>query len=114
MLRFTPSPMPRATSPRPAEPTAAPRTTAPTSTARRIAAAAALAAVAAAAPSTAAAARVVAPTLTARSTLPATLFLPGPTSGAALGTTPVNGVTPPFAGQPIPGFSGILRRNDGT
>lgn len=57
---------------------------------------------------------VTTPTLTARSTLPATLFLPGPTSGAALGTTPINGVTPPFAGQPIPGFSGILRRADGT
>lgn len=69
---------------------------------------------AAARSASAAAAPVVAPTLTARATLPATLFLPGPTSGAALGTTPINGVTPPFAGQPIPGFSGILRRADGT
>lgn len=57
---------------------------------------------------------VTAPTLVGRATLPATLFLPGPTSGAALGTTPINGVTPPFAGQPIPGFSGILQEPDGT
>lgn len=72
--------------------------------------AAASAAVAAPAP----APKVTSPTLAARATLPATLYLPGPTSGTALGTTPINGVTPPFAGQPIPGFSGILQRPDGT
>ncbi|MDO9354677.1 MAG: esterase-like activity of phytase family protein [Solirubrobacteraceae bacterium] len=54
------------------------------------------------------------PTLVGRATISATLFLPGPISGTALGTTPVNGVTPPFAGQPIPGFSGILQEPDGT
>ncbi|MEH3053223.1 MAG: esterase-like activity of phytase family protein [Patulibacter minatonensis] len=48
------------------------------------------------------------PTLIARSTIPATQYVPGPASGAALGTTPINGVTAPFPGQPIPGFSGIL------
>lgn len=72
------------------------------------------AALAVAAPTGAGAAPVDQPTLTGRSTLPATLFLPGPTSGTALGTTPINGVTPPFAGQPIPGFSGILQEPDGT
>jgi glycerophosphoryl diester phosphodiesterase len=54
-----------------------------------------------------------APTLVARATLPATLYLPGGPSGSALGTTPVNGVTPPFPGQPIPGFSGVLADRGG-
>ena len=31
-----------------------------------------------------------------------------------MGTAPVNGVTPPFTGQPVQGFSGIVRRHDGT
>ncbi|WP_210494201.1 esterase-like activity of phytase family protein [Patulibacter sp. SYSU D01012] len=55
-----------------------------------------------------------APTLVARATLPATTYLPGPASGAALAPTPVNGVTPPFPGQPVPGFSGLLTERDGT
>jgi hypothetical protein len=58
-------------------------------------------------------AAVTAPTLIARSTIPATLYLPGPVSGTALGTTPINGVTPPFPGQPIPGFSAILELSGG-
>lgn len=55
-----------------------------------------------------------APTLVARATLPATTYLPGPVSGSALSPTTVNGVTPPFPGQPIPGFSGVLAERDGT
>ncbi|MFD0472013.1 esterase-like activity of phytase family protein [Nonomuraea thailandensis] len=47
--------------------------------------------------------------------LPALTFVPGSEpSGSLLGTTPVNGVTPPFTGQPVQGFSGIARRHDGT
>jgi glycerophosphoryl diester phosphodiesterase len=55
-----------------------------------------------------------APTLLARATLSATTYLPGPVSGTALAPTTVNGVTPPFPGQPIPGFSGVLTERDGT
>ncbi|USX51790.1 esterase-like activity of phytase family protein [Lentzea sp. HUAS12] len=47
--------------------------------------------------------------------LPAETYLPGSEpSGAALGTAPINGVTPPFADQPIQGFSGLVRNGDGT
>ncbi|WP_394616497.1 esterase-like activity of phytase family protein [Lentzea sp. JNUCC 0626] len=54
-------------------------------------------------------------TLTNFAFLPAETFLPGSEpSGAALGTTPINGVTPPFADQPIQGFSGLVRNSDGT
>jgi hypothetical protein len=35
-------------------------------------------------------------------------------SGAALGTLPINGITPPFVDQPVQGFSAILRNGDGT
>lgn len=45
-------------------------------------------------------------TLTGRASVPATAYQPGPPSGAA--TTPANGVTPPYPGQPIPGFSAVL------
>jgi hypothetical protein len=31
-----------------------------------------------------------------------------------IGTAPINGVTPPFADQPVQGFSGVLRNSDGT
>jgi glycerophosphoryl diester phosphodiesterase len=55
-----------------------------------------------------------APTLLARATLSATTYLPGPVSGTALAPTTLNGVTPPFPGQPIPGFSGVLTERDGT
>ncbi|MDP9864307.1 MULTISPECIES: esterase-like activity of phytase family protein [Streptosporangium] len=54
-------------------------------------------------------------TLTGFASLPAQTFVPGSEpSGAQLGTAPVNGVTPPFAAQPVQGFSGIVRRHDGT
>ncbi|MFI6101721.1 esterase-like activity of phytase family protein [Lentzea sp. NPDC051213] len=54
-------------------------------------------------------------TLTNFAFLPAVTFLPGSEpSGAALGTNPINGVTPPFADQPIQGFSGLVRNSDGT
>lgn len=47
--------------------------------------------------------------------LPAHTFLSGSEpSGSLLGTAPINGVTPPFADQPIQGFSGQLRNTDGT
>ena len=40
--------------------------------------------------------------------IPSTYRQPGPTSGQFT-SGPVNGVTPPYLGQPIPGFSGIIR-----
>ncbi|GAA3826523.1 esterase-like activity of phytase family protein [Sphaerisporangium flaviroseum] len=54
-------------------------------------------------------------TLTGFASLPAETFVPNSEpSGALLGTAPINGVTPPFAGQPVQGFSGVARRHDGT
>ncbi|RAS61339.1 hypothetical protein C8D87_110290 [Lentzea atacamensis] len=54
-------------------------------------------------------------TLTNFASLPAETYLPGSEpSGAALGTSPINGITPPFADQPIQGFSGLVRNSDGT
>ena len=52
------------------------------------------------------------PVLLARAILPANAYQPGPPSGAFIGAT--HGVTPPFPGQPIPGFSAILDVGDGT
>ena len=47
--------------------------------------------------------------------LPAATFVPGSEpSGSLLGTAPINGITPPFADQPVQGFSGVLRNTDGT
>jgi hypothetical protein len=47
--------------------------------------------------------------------LPASTFLSGSEpSGSLLGTAPINGVTPPFADQPIQGFSGQIRNSDGS
>jgi hypothetical protein len=46
------------------------------------------------------------PTLLGRAILPADAYQPGPPSGAMV--APDNGVTPPFPGQPIPGFSAVL------
>ena len=55
------------------------------------------------------------PVLTGWASLPALTFVPGSEpSGAALGTTPVNGVAAPWDDQPVQGFSGVLRNNDGT
>ncbi|GAA2683473.1 MULTISPECIES: esterase-like activity of phytase family protein [Actinosynnema] len=54
-------------------------------------------------------------TLTRFAALPAETSVPASEpSGAALGTAPVNGVVPPFADQPVQGFSGVLRNADGT
>ena len=44
--------------------------------------------------------------------LPAETFAEGPPSGSAI--TAANGVTPPFASQPVQGFSAVHDRNDGT
>ena len=52
------------------------------------------------------------PTLLARAILAADAYQPGPPSGAFI--TSDNGVTPPFPGQPIPGFSAILDAGHGT
>jgi hypothetical protein len=43
--------------------------------------------------------------------LPADTFAPGPTSGQFI--TAANGRVPPFAGQPIQGFSSVLRTSNG-
>ncbi|WP_230688701.1 esterase-like activity of phytase family protein [Micromonospora sp. WMMC415] len=48
------------------------------------------------------------PELTDRALLSATAYQPGPVSGTQLAPTPVNGVTPPFPGQPVPGFSAVI------
>ena len=55
---------------------------------------------------------VVQPTLVARATLSADFLAPGPPSGAL--ATPANGRQGPFAGQVIPGFSGMVDAGDGT
>src|SRR5215211_2554911 len=47
-------------------------------------------------------------TLEGRAVLPARSFAPGPLSGTLLGTAPINGVLPPFPGQPVQGFSAVL------
>ncbi len=57
-------------------------------------------------------ARPATPTLTARATLSADYLAPGPPSGAQ--ATPANGRQGPFAGQVIPGFSGVVANGDGT
>ncbi|GAA2497367.1 glycerophosphoryl diester phosphodiesterase [Winogradskya humida] len=55
------------------------------------------------------------PTLTGFASLPALTFVPGSDpSGAALGTTPVNGIAAPWDDQPVQGFSGVLPNTDGT
>ncbi len=50
-------------------------------------------------------------TLLARAILPADVYQPGPISGTFI--TGDNGVTPPFPGQPIPGFSAVLDAGHG-
>lgn len=53
--------------------------------------------------------------LTGFAKLPAATFVPASEpSGSLLGTAPVNGVTLPFADQPVQGFSGIARNRDGS
>ncbi|WP_315096662.1 esterase-like activity of phytase family protein [uncultured Cellulomonas sp.] len=54
----------------------------------------------------------VVPTLVGRATLSADFLAPGPPSGAL--ATPANGRQGPFAGQVIPGFSGMVDAGDGS
>jgi len=51
------------------------------------------------------------PTLLGRAILSSDAYQPGPPSGAFI--TGDNGVTPPFPGQPIPGFSAVLDAGHG-
>ena len=51
-------------------------------------------------------ARPAEPVLVGRAIIPSNLYQPGPPSGAFI--TADNGVTVPFPGQPIPGFSAVL------
>ncbi len=54
-------------------------------------------------------------TLTGFASLPAQTFVSASEpSGLALGTAPINGITPPFADQPVQGFSGIAGNSDGS
>ena len=54
-------------------------------------------------------------TLTGWASLPAETFVPGSEpSGAAIGAGPFNGISAPFAHQPVQGFSGVVNRHDGT
>jgi hypothetical protein len=69
----------------------------------------------AATPGSAHSADVRVPTLTGFAALPAATFVPGSEpSGAALGSALINGITPPFADQPVQGFSGVVRNRDGS
>jgi hypothetical protein len=52
------------------------------------------------------------PTLLGRAILPSDAYQPGPPSGNFI--TPNNSVTPPFPGQPIPGFSAVLDAGAGV
>src|SRR5262245_6946486 len=53
--------------------------------------------------------------LVGRAVLDAATFAPGPTSGAQLGGTPVNGQPVPFLNkQPVQGFSAVLENGFGT
>lgn len=47
-------------------------------------------------------------TLAKRAIIPATAYQPGPVSGTQLAPDTLNGITPPFPGQPIPGFSAVI------
>jgi hypothetical protein len=51
------------------------------------------------------------PALLGRAILASDAYQPGPPSGALI--APDNGVTPPFPGQPIPGFSAVLDAGHG-
>jgi hypothetical protein len=51
------------------------------------------------------------PELLGRAILPADAYQPGPPSGGFV--APDNGVSPPFPGQPIPGFSAVLDAGHG-
>jgi glycerophosphoryl diester phosphodiesterase len=51
--------------------------------------------------------------LLARAVLPAATFAPGPRSGTLLGPGPINGISVPFPGQPVQGFSATLPAGHG-
>ncbi|WP_329544606.1 MULTISPECIES: esterase-like activity of phytase family protein [unclassified Streptomyces] len=54
-------------------------------------------------------------TLTGFASLPAETFVPNSEpSGSAIGAGPFNGITGPFADQPVQGFSGAVNRHDGS
>ncbi|HEU5097865.1 MAG TPA: esterase-like activity of phytase family protein, partial [Roseiflexaceae bacterium] len=53
-------------------------------------------------------------TLEGRAVLPAQTFAPGPPSGTLLGAGPINGITLPFASQPVQGISGVLDAGNGS
>jgi glycerophosphoryl diester phosphodiesterase len=53
------------------------------------------------------------PTLVARAVLPAETYAPGPVSGSRV-ASPTNGVSAPFPGQPVQGFSAVVPAGDGT
>lgn len=52
--------------------------------------------------------------LTKRAVLPAQTFAKGPDSGQYLGAGPINGITVPFADQPVQGFSAVADNGDGS
>src|SRR5262245_4491683 len=54
------------------------------------------------------------PVLEARAVLPANTFAPGPPSGQFIGPGPINGVSVPFASQPVQGFSAVLPAEPGS
>jgi len=54
------------------------------------------------------------PSLEARALLPANTFAPGPASGQFIGAGPFNGVSVPFASQPVQGFSAVLPAEPGS
>jgi hypothetical protein len=54
------------------------------------------------------------PTLEARAVLSAETFAPGPPSGGAIGGPVINGISVPFASQPVQGFSAILPAGKGS
>jgi len=54
------------------------------------------------------------PVLEGRAVLPAATFAPGPPSGAFIGGPTINGVSVPFASQPVQGFSAVLPAEPGS
>lgn len=72
-----------------------------------------LAALALALPASAGASDQTGARLLGRAVLPANTFAPGPPSGSLLGPAPINGVQPPFASQPVQGFSATLSAGGG-
>jgi hypothetical protein len=54
------------------------------------------------------------PVLEGRAILPAATFAQGPVSGTAIGGPVINGITTPFASQPVQGFSAILPAEPGS